>query len=175
MRRNAFLAFSLLTLMATVFVAPACAASKVEYRANGKVTTYDGNQYPPGDPSSVVMGGEWSLMVKGGVPDFQLSYREMNLISELEGGAPVGSVDHFKIVFDSPDGVNPPFMVDDEGAWVVTGNFNVDKLAVQPDGSKVWIHGFLSPQGGAVHIYPGGGLTLDVGLWHLMGTVKLMK
>ena len=58
---------------------------------------------------------------------------------------------------------------------MVTGNFNVDKLAVQPDGSKVWIHGFLSPQGEAVHIYPGGGLALDVGLWHLMGTVKLMK
>jgi len=29
--------------------------------------------------------------------------------------------------------------------------------------------------GGAVHIYPGGGSALDVGLWHLMGTVKLMK
>ena len=57
MRRNAFLVFSLLTLMATLLATPAFAASKVEYRANGKVTTYDGNQYPPSDPSSVVVGG----------------------------------------------------------------------------------------------------------------------
>jgi len=170
MKRNYLLALGLVVVL-TMLVLPASAARKMEYRANGKVTQYQGNDP---NPSAIVVNGNWNLRVVDGKVDFQLSYTERNLISEPEGGAPVGSIDLFKITFKSADPWNPPFAIVD-GAWVITGNFNIDKLAAQPDGSKVWIYGFLSPQGGAVHIYPNGGLALDVGLWHLMGSINSMK
>jgi hypothetical protein len=172
MKKNSILALSILTLMLATLVVPAYAAKK-DYRANGKVTQYQGNDP---NPSAIVINGNWNLRVVDGKVDFQLSYTEKNLISELEGGAPVGSIDLFKITFIGEDqNHNPPFAIVD-GAWVITGDFHVSKLAAQPDGSKVWIYDFLGSQhGGAVHIYPGGGLALDVGLWHLMGSINSMK
>jgi len=172
MKKNSILALSILTLMLATLVVPAYAAKK-DYRANGKVTQYQGNDL---NPSAIVINGNWNLKVVGDNVDFQLSYTEKNLISEPEGGAPVGSIDLFKITFIGEDQYhNPPFAIVD-GAWVITGDFHISKLAAQPDGSKVWIYDFFGSQhGGAVHIYPGGGLALDVGLWHLMGSINSMK
>ena len=172
MKKNSILALSILTLMLATLVVPAYAAKK-DYRANGKVTQYQGNDL---NPSAIVINGNWNLKVVGDNVDFQLSYTEKNLISEPEGGAPVGSIDLFKITFIGEDQYhNPPFAIVD-GAWVITGDFHISKLAAQPDGSKVWIYDFFGSQhGGAVHIYPGGGLALDVGLWHIMGSINSMK
>jgi hypothetical protein len=176
MKRNYLLALGLVVVL-TMLVLPASAARKMEHRANGKVTQYAAVQPPNTDPpSSMVVNGNWNLRVVDGKVDFQLSYKERNLISEDEGGAPVGSIDLFKITFIGEDQYhNPPFAIVD-GAWVITGDFHISKLAAQPDGSKVWIYDFLGSQhGGAVHIYPGGGLALDVGFWHLMGSINSMK
>lgn len=175
MRKNALVILSILTI--SMMILPVSAAKKMEYKANGKVTEYDNLQmYPDVPPSASVLGGQWSMSVKDGNVDFKLTYREENLISEPEFGAPVGSVDHFIITFEKADIIgNPPFSIDDEGTWVITGDFNIDKLAVQPDGSEVWMYGLVSPQGGAVHIYPGGGMALDVGPWHLKGSITSLK
>lgn len=174
MRKNSVIALSVLTIMMAMLVLPVSAAKKMEHKANGKVTEYA--SYPPGPHSSEVVGGNWNLRVKDGKVDFRLFYKEMNLIPDEEGGAPVGSVDLFKITFKPAEIIGtPPFEIDEDGTWVITGDFNIDKLAVQPDGSKVWIYGFFGTQGGAVHIYPDGGLALDAGPWHLLGSIKSMK
>ncbi len=120
---------SLVVVLAMV-VLPASAANKVDFRANGKVTSYYG--YDPGNPgSSMVVGGNWNIHVKDGCVDFQLFYKELNLISEGEGGAPVGSVDQFRITL-----VELYYVDYMPGEYCyINGRFNVDKLAWQPEGS----------------------------------------
>jgi hypothetical protein len=173
MKRNYLLTLGLVVLL-TMLILPVSASKKMEYKANGKVIQYDASYYPT-PPSSMVVNGNWNLKVVDGNVDFQLSYTEMNLISEPEGGAPVGSKDLFKITF-LPDTIgSTPFVDEGGGYWVIAGDFYFDKLAAQPDGSKVWIYNFMSPQGGAVNLYPGDVFTLDAGPWHLVGSINSMK
>jgi hypothetical protein len=129
MRKNTHVFLSLLTVL-TMLTIPLSAADKVDFRANGKVTTH---QYPWG---TVCIDGDWNIRVKDidpntllGTVDFNLLYKEMN---------PSGSVEHFKIT-NSP-GWNMYVDLDPAGAFCgLFGDFSVYQLTVQPDDSQVWV------------------------------------
>lgn len=168
MRKKDLFVLSLVAVLMMLAV-PASAAGRVEFRANGGDLGYPD---PGPDPSSVVVGGNWNMRVAEGDVDFRLSYREMNLIPEVEGGAPAGSVDHFWMSMVEVYGVD----VGTGGCWVY-GRFNVDKLAWMPEGSNPPIRrvcNFLGYQDGWVHA-SSDGFELVAGPWHLVGSTTSLK
>jgi len=165
------LILSLVVVLATMIL-PASAANKVEFRANGKVTSY--YNYDPENPgSSMVVGGNWNIHVKDGGVDFQLFYKEMNLIPEGEGGAPAGSVDQFRITLIEKYYVEYA----PSGYCYLYGRFNVDKLAWLPEGSTprvTHIYNFFGDIEGWVYITPDY-MEFEALPWHILGTTTSMK
>jgi len=154
-------------------------AKSVGFRANGKVLWYGGIE-PPSEPgSSVVVGGNWNIRAKDGDVDFELFYREENLIPEEEGGAPAGSVDHFTVTL-----VTLEYLDYVPGEYcIIMGYFNVDKLAWLPEGStppKDHIYNFLGgPHWGWVYVhaedaYDPTYMETEFGPWHLWCSVTSM-
>ena len=150
MKNRTFLKIITLSVIVLALLVQPVSAKGIEYKANGKVTSY--MNYDPENPgSSMVIGGNWNLKIKDGKVDFTLFYREMNLISEEEGGAPVGSVDHFTITLTDQETV----MYEPGKYCYISGWFNVDKLAWLPEGSTPpldHIPGFLGPQLGYFYL-----------------------
>jgi len=183
MKKNSILALSLVGLMLAMLVAPANAAKKMEFRANGKITNYSG--YTPPGPNTVV-GGEWNLIVKNYDPvnhkgnvEFKLMYKEVNL-SPGEN-APYGSVDHFWITM-----IEATWVDVENGCFY--GHFDTYKLAVQPDGTKVMQHNPFGDVWGVVWLTSStgqgfNGLLFDAWPWtitydwssQLIGTITTMK
>ena len=93
----------------------------VDYKANGKLVTYEYVLPPP--HSSEVVNGRWSVKVKDGEVEFKAFYRERNLIAEVEE-SPVGSIDHFWIhLVEGIATIN-----DETGECTIEGTFYVKKL-----------------------------------------------
>lgn len=166
MRKKVCLGLAFVMLLTLVTV-PSSSAKGVEYSASGKVFSY---QNPDPNASAVVVGGDWNIKITSdGKVSFKLFYKEMNLISEFEGGAPVGSVDQFTMTLIQPDYVEVH-----PGGCYVSGWFNIDKLAWRPEGStppKEHLYNFLGVQYGQIVIVPAG-LWVDVGPWALLGSLK---
>jgi len=164
MSKKTFLGLALVILLILVTI-PMSSAKGVEYRANGKDLSYPN---PDPNPSSVVVGGNWNIKVKDGKVDFNLFYKELNLIPELEGGAPAGSVDHFYMSLIEAWDIE----IQPHGICFVHGLFNIDKLAWMPEGSTPpidHIYNFLGNQEGWFLITPDG-LELHAGPWNLIGS-----
>jgi hypothetical protein len=126
-----------------MLIMPVQAVGKVDYKENGNVMYYLPEDVP--DPSSIVLGGNWKVQVTNYDPEentakvnFELFYREENLIPEQEGGAPEGSVDQFRITLVEVYHVDlTPGQCgwDDSETCNVYGRFAVEKMAWLPEGS----------------------------------------
>lgn len=116
MKRNTLL-FLVTMLVASMLVTTASAKNGVEYRANGKLVSYD-----PPQVSSEVVNGHWSISVKDGSVDFKAFYRERNLgESEM---SPCGSIDEFWISLDRLESVQVNL---GDGSCSLTGDFVIKK------------------------------------------------
>jgi hypothetical protein len=104
-------------VMLSILAIPAHAES-VDYKANGKLVTYD---YDPWATAEVV-NGRWSIIVKGDEVEFKAFYRERNLDEEEQ--SPVGSIDHFWISLVELETITIDY---DTGECEITGDFYVKK------------------------------------------------
>lgn len=121
MKKILSMATSILMLASFLAISPVSARGKLEFKANGKIDHYADWQ---DDPSSVIVGGSWNVMVKDGVACFSGCYRELNLDPEVEH-SPEGTVDHFRLSM-ATDG----YLLEGD-TLVMYGEMHVDK--------KMWI------------------------------------
>ena len=165
MRKGPILAvgFVIFLMMATVLVN----AEKKSFSAGGAVTAYVDVW------TSGVVGGTWSVSVKGDTIDFRVYYLEENLQSGYPEFSPVGTVDHFN---DVMTWYSTPVITGDTLTFDCT--FHVQKLWCTMDGGREWYywdtaiqHVTISPAG----LYIDKPLGDDGQNWDTVGTVTHMK
>jgi hypothetical protein len=150
MKKSSFAAFGLLVI-ASMLVMPAFAVKKIEYRANGKLTAYEG----VAAETAEIVNGNWQVKVMGGDIKFDAFYRELNLDSSVEN-SPDGTIDDFKITLIN-DGEATATL--NGNTMTITGYFQIDKkMWLMPDArdpsSVNWYKPFVEPRYGSVTISP---------------------
>jgi hypothetical protein len=172
-----------LVVLLTMVIVPVSASSEAptSFKANGRDLWYPG--FDPNYPgSSMIVGGNYNMAVRNydadthtGDSSFQLFYKEMNLVPGDEGGAPIGSVDHFQITLIETYGVdmNPDWYLGDQSdpKCIIYGKFRVDKLAWMPEGStprKSHFYYFFGDVYGYAWVCQGN-LEFEAWPWHIWG------